>query len=186
MMINYIYKQFLSQIKRSLSFSAKNLCFVSKCDYYCDTSHAICGTPDTREGSVQVFLPDENSVPRKHNKSPYRRSEMLLIQFIATFKYLEIQLKNANIESLSFIFNLINLPYKNVAFFSIDQIKLCDFCRTYSKKNQIAEWQRNMDYCRENVKKTRRYAHGRTLLDIVDFHVMDYLIGWFVKRCRQF
>lgn len=41
-----------------------------------------------------------------------------------------------------------------------------------------------MDYCRESVKTTKRYAHGRMLLDLVDFHVMDYLIGWFDKVYR--
>ncbi|VDK38972.1 unnamed protein product [Gongylonema pulchrum] len=34
-----------------------------------------------------------------------------------------------------------------------------------------------MNYCREKVKTVKPYAHGRTLLDLVDLHIMDYLIG---------
>ncbi|KAI6240115.1 hypothetical protein M3Y99_00497300 [Aphelenchoides fujianensis] len=100
---------------------AKNQCFVGKCDYYCDTTHAICGSPDLKEGSVQMFLPDDQSVPRRHNKSPYRR--------------------------------------------------------TYSKKTQLATWQTDMRYCHERVKNRQPYGHGRRLLDLVDLHLMDYLIG---------
>ncbi|TMS32659.1 hypothetical protein L596_000471 [Steinernema carpocapsae] len=100
---------------------AKNHCFVSKCDYYCDTTHAICGSPELKEGSVQAFLPDDAKVPRKHNKSPYRR--------------------------------------------------------TYSKKTQQAIWQQDMRFCTWKVKTRKQYAHGRRLLDFVDLHIMDYLIG---------
>ncbi len=30
-----------------------------KCSYYCDTSHAICGNPDTTEASMATFLPSK-------------------------------------------------------------------------------------------------------------------------------
>ena len=42
-----------------------NLCFHGKCTYYCDTSHAICGTPDSLEGSFAAFLPSNEIAARK-------------------------------------------------------------------------------------------------------------------------
>lgn len=48
-----------------ISFPANNLCFHGKCGYYCDTAHAICGHPDTLEGSFAAFLPSTTLAPRK-------------------------------------------------------------------------------------------------------------------------
>ena len=53
---------------------AGNLCFHGKCSYYCDTSHAICGSPDTLEVSLAAFLPSKSLVPRKTWRHPWRRS----------------------------------------------------------------------------------------------------------------
>ncbi|CAH1112297.1 unnamed protein product [Psylliodes chrysocephalus] len=51
-----------------------NLCFHGKCSYYCDTSHAICGNPDTLEGSFAAFLPSSKLAPTKIWRHPWRRS----------------------------------------------------------------------------------------------------------------
>lgn len=50
---------------------ANNLCFHGQCKYYCDTGHAICGRPDTLEGSFAAFLPESD---RKAVRHPWRRS----------------------------------------------------------------------------------------------------------------
>ncbi|KRT84969.1 hypothetical protein AMK59_2369, partial [Oryctes borbonicus] len=51
-----------------------NLCFHGKCSYYCDTSHAICGNPDSLEGSFAAFLPPKELTNRKVWRHPWRRS----------------------------------------------------------------------------------------------------------------
>ncbi|XP_068084523.1 extracellular serine/threonine protein CG31145 isoform X3 [Anabrus simplex] len=53
---------------------SNNLCFHGKCSYYCDTAHAICGSPDTLEGSFAAFLPSKDVAPRKVWRHPWRRS----------------------------------------------------------------------------------------------------------------
>jgi len=53
---------------------AQNLCFHGECSYYCDTSHAICGSPDQLEVSLCAFLPDKSVVPRLTWRNPWRRS----------------------------------------------------------------------------------------------------------------
>ncbi|XP_036139405.1 extracellular serine/threonine protein CG31145 isoform X3 [Monomorium pharaonis] len=53
---------------------AGNLCFHGKCSYYCDTAHAVCGSPDTLEGSFAAFLPDKTFAARKAWRHPWRRS----------------------------------------------------------------------------------------------------------------
>lgn len=58
-------------MKTSFISPANNLCFHGKCSYYCDTGHAICGQPDTLEGSFAAFLPESE---RKIWRHPWRRS----------------------------------------------------------------------------------------------------------------
>lgn len=53
---------------------ANNLCFHGQCLYYCDTSHAVCGHPDTLEGSFSAFLPPKSLAARKAVRHPWRRS----------------------------------------------------------------------------------------------------------------
>ncbi|XP_012152616.1 extracellular serine/threonine protein CG31145 [Megachile rotundata] len=53
---------------------AGNICFHGKCSYYCDTAHAICGNPDTLEGSFAAYLPDKSFAARKAWRHPWRRS----------------------------------------------------------------------------------------------------------------
>ncbi|XP_050391453.1 extracellular serine/threonine protein CG31145 [Patella vulgata] len=53
---------------------AGNLCFHGSCSYYCDTSHAICGHPDTLEVSMATFLPPEEVANRKTWRNPWKRS----------------------------------------------------------------------------------------------------------------
>uniref|UniRef100_A0AAR5PBZ9 FAM20 C-terminal domain-containing protein n=1 Tax=Dendroctonus ponderosae TaxID=77166 RepID=A0AAR5PBZ9_DENPD len=53
---------------------SENLCFHGKCSYYCDTSHAICGSPDKLEGSFAAFLPSSKLAPTKVWRHPWRRS----------------------------------------------------------------------------------------------------------------
>ncbi|XP_064604721.1 extracellular serine/threonine protein kinase FAM20C-like isoform X2 [Liolophura sinensis] len=53
---------------------AKNHCFHGTCSYYCDTTHAVCGSPDMLEGSFASFLPPEKLAPRKTWRNPWKRS----------------------------------------------------------------------------------------------------------------
>jgi len=52
----------------------KNMCFHGQCSYYCDTSHAVCGNPDTLEGSFAAYLPSQEVLERKTWRHPWRRS----------------------------------------------------------------------------------------------------------------
>jgi len=51
-----------------------NTCFTSHCTYYCDSGHAICGTPDVVEGSLSVYLPSQDLASRDKVRHPWRRS----------------------------------------------------------------------------------------------------------------
>lgn len=56
-----------------------NMCFHGKCSYYCDTSHAICGNPDSLEGSFAAFLPDKELAPRKVSLKNFPFSYSLIL-----------------------------------------------------------------------------------------------------------
>lgn len=71
---------------------SNNLCFHGKCSYYCDTSHAICGNPDTLEGSFAAFLPTNTRAQRKVRFIFYclylNKYEYLSVSFL--FPYIRI------------------------------------------------------------------------------------------------
>ena len=67
-------------------FTANNLCFHGKCGYYCDTAHAICGRPDTIEGSFAAFLPSKTLAPRK--ASPFSWTTLKTTsRFLTSFNF---------------------------------------------------------------------------------------------------
>lgn len=74
-MTTEIYQKADGELLKTFFISpSDNLCFHGKCSYYCDTSHAICGNPDSLEGSFAAFLPDKDMAPRKVWRHPWRRS----------------------------------------------------------------------------------------------------------------
>ncbi|KRX78770.1 Extracellular serine/threonine protein kinase FAM20C [Trichinella sp. T6] len=68
-------KEFADQQLYSTFFVSPvgNVCFVGVCKYYCMTGMAICGNPDTIEGSLQMFI-DTPYTPFDRIISPYRRT----------------------------------------------------------------------------------------------------------------
>merc|ERR1719342_1281353 len=71
---------------------AGNLCFHGQCSYYCDTSHAICGSPDTQEVSLAAFLPETETAPNYcevvKEAKPYEKGRRLLdIMDLAVFAF---------------------------------------------------------------------------------------------------
>lgn len=61
-----IYNVAVGDILRTFFVSpANNLCFHGKCSYYCDTGHAICGSPDKLEGSFAAYLPPSDVAERR-------------------------------------------------------------------------------------------------------------------------
>lgn len=98
-----------------------NLCFHSKCTYYCDAPNAVCGNPDDFEASMCTMLP-YSIFTRANILSPWRRS--------------------------------------------------------YSR-HWREEWEKHLDepaYCARALNKSH-LLRGRHLLDFVDIHIVDYLMG---------
>lgn len=72
-----IYRLAPKQLQTTFFVSAaNNICFHGTCKYYCDTTHAFCGNPDTIEVSLAAYLPAFEEGQRQVWKSPWRRSYM--------------------------------------------------------------------------------------------------------------
>ncbi|KAL4605034.1 pseudokinase FAM20A [Arapaima gigas] len=61
---------------RSVFFTspANNTCFFAKCLYVCKTEYAVCGNPNTLEGSLSAYLPGLSIAPRISIPNPWIRS----------------------------------------------------------------------------------------------------------------
>lgn len=51
------------------------MCLTGSCKYYCDTSHGLCGNPETLPGSFSAFLPEDDGPGLRMTwRHPWRRS----------------------------------------------------------------------------------------------------------------
>ena len=55
--------------------------------------------------------------------------------------------------------------------------------RKYYHRKLRAHWEKETDYC-EGVRNQSQYKHGRTLLDLMDMALLDFLIGEWLAGCN--
>uniref|UniRef100_A0A183CF71 Fam20C domain-containing protein n=1 Tax=Globodera pallida TaxID=36090 RepID=A0A183CF71_GLOPA len=125
------------------------------------------------EAMIDALLADLNKLEIKHTAIMEGGTQVKLILTFdndkqAVFKPMRFG-RDYETDPNHFYFGDFERHTAEIATFHLD--------RTYSKKTQLAAWQQDMRYCQWKVKGMKQYAHGRRLLDLVDLHLMDYLIG---------
>lgn len=135
---------------------ANNYCFHGHCSYYCDTSHAICGNPDTIEGSFAAFLPEKSLVDRTLKRHPWRRSY---------HKRRKAIWETGKQRGVNFFFpgSLVYSPRREYA----------SLIRACVRANYLFT---DSNYC-EAVRISPPYDSGTLLLDLIDTCIFDFLMG---------